>query len=479
VIRTRPPHRVIAAVLAAIAATAALISGCGSGVATALHSRLLSASDLPAGWSEVSTSPASVHTDAPCLSGLPAKPKGWSYATAAFVEGTSVPSLGELLATGLQAHHAWQNLDRAMARCRTATITIAGKKAPVSIQPLPLPRVAGTSSAYAWSFTFGGVRIGVDLVLFQAGKYTGYLTYSDLGPPAAATVTAFVGAAVTKAKTGSTTPVPGAVSIASAPIQTAHTKLGAVAYRTVGSGAPLLLITGYSGTMEGWDRRFADTLAQHHRVVIFDNAGVGHTQALPAPLTIDAMANQTSALITALGLNHPDVLGWSMGSMIAQALAVLHSSQVHRLILCASYPGNATTVRPAQAAIHALTSTSQQTVLNDIFPASQTAAQHTYLAAISSYPSAPAAPVGTVSAQGHAVDVWWAGRDPAGQQAATITAPTLIADGTADRLDPLANSHALARLIPRAKLILYPDAGHAFLFQDQTTFISLIESFLH
>ena len=88
--------------------------------------------------------------------------------------------------------------------------------------------------------------------------------------------------------------------------------------------------------MESWDRRFVDALAQRYHVVIFDNAGVGQTAALPAPLSIDAMANQTSALIAALGLGRPDVLGWSMGSMIAQALAVLHPDQVRRLVLCAS-----------------------------------------------------------------------------------------------------------------------------------------------
>jgi len=83
-----------------------------------------------------------------------------------------------------------------------------------------------------------------------------------------------------------------------------------------------------------------------------------------------------------------------------------------------------------------------------------------------------------VTAQGHAVDDWWAGRDPAGPQTAKIAVPTLIADGTADQLDPLANSRTLASLIPGAKLTLYPDAGHAFLFQDQTAFVPLIESFL-
>ena len=83
-----------------------------------------------------------------------------------------------------------------------------------------------------------------------------------------------------------------------------------------------------------------------------------------------------------------------------------------------------------------------------------------------------------MTAQGHAVDQWWAGSDPAGTQAAKIAVPTLIADGTVDQLDPLANSHTLASLIPGAKLTLYPDASHAFLFQDQTAFVPLIESFL-
>ena len=289
---------------------------------------------------------------------------------------------------------------------------------------------------------------------------------------------AFVTAAVTKAKTGSTPPVPDTVSIASAPVRIAHTRLGPVAYRAIGSGPPLVLITGYGGTMEGWDTSFVDALAQHYHVVIFDNAGVGQTQPLAGPLSIDAMANQTSALIAALGLRQPDVLGWSMGSMIAQALAVLHPAQVRRLVLCASYPGNGTALRPSQQAINALSSGNTQQVMADLFPPGQTAAQNTYLAAISSYPSAPGAPAGIVTAQGQAVVAWWNGTDPAGQMAATIAVPTLIADGTSDRLDPPANSSTLARLIPGSELTLYPDAGHAFLFQDQAAFIPVIEAFL-
>jgi pimeloyl-ACP methyl ester carboxylesterase len=116
-------------------------------------------------------------------------------------------------------------------------------------------------------------------------------------------------------------------------------------------------------------------------------------------------------------------------------------------------------------------------VMADLFPADQTDAQSTYSAAISSYPAAAPAPADTVAAQGTAVDEWWAGDDPAGTRTGTIGVPTLIADGTVDRLDPVANSDTLARLIPGATLQLYPDAGHAFLFQDQAAFVPLIESF--
>jgi alpha/beta hydrolase fold len=149
---------------------------------------------------------------------------------------------------------------------------------------------------------------------FDVGSYAGYLVYADLRPPPVATVKAFVDAAVAKATTGSTARIPDSVSVASVPVRIANTKLGTVAYRVVGTGPPLVLITGYSGTMEGWDRQFVDTLAQHYRVVTFDNAGIGRTQSLPAPRTIDAMANQTSALIDTLGLGRANVLGWSMAA---------------------------------------------------------------------------------------------------------------------------------------------------------------------
>jgi pimeloyl-ACP methyl ester carboxylesterase len=285
-------------------------------------------------------------------------------------------------------------------------------------------------------------------------------------------------AALSGCGSSSTPPSAAPVSIISVPVRTAATKLGTVAYRVLGSGPSLVLIMGYAGTMEVWDPRFIDDLATHFRVVIFDNAGVGRTQTLPPPLTIDAMANQTSALITSLHLGHPDVLGWSMGSMIAQALAVLHPGQVNRLALCASYPGAGTVARPSQTAIDALTNGNQPQLQADLFPRDRSLAYSAYAADTSAYPAAAPASSSTVAAQARAITEWWNGTDPAGKHTATISIPTLVADGTVDRLDPLSNSRTLTKLIPRSRLVLYPDAGHAFLFQDATAVAFASDAFL-
>jgi len=261
---------------------------------------------------------------------------------------------------------------------------------------------------------------------------------------------------------------PGTASVVSAPVRVAHTRLGAVGYRVVGSGPPLVLIIGAGWTMEDWDPRLVHALAQHNRVVMFDNSGVGRTAALPPPFTIDAMADQTSALIDTLGLGRPDVLGWSMGGMIAQDLAILHPAQVRRLVLCATFPGTGAAVVP---------SATVRQVSSD-FPANQVSAYDAFKAAISEYPAAPAASAAVKGAQALAMGDWWAGINAAGRKIASISVPTLIADGTDDQLDPVANDHILARLIPGARLVLYPDAGHGFLFQDGTPFASLVESFL-
>ena len=305
----------------------------------------------------------------------------------------------------------------------------------------------------------------------------GYLPVHDAGPRArwqarwhrTAPRVAAVGASLALAACGTTVSLtPGARAVVSAPVRVAHTRLGAVGYRVVGTGPPLVLIMGYGWTMEGWDPRLVHALARHDRVVMFDNSGVGRTRELPEPFSIDAMADQASAMMDALRLGRADVLGWSMGGMIAQALAVLHPGQVRRLVLCATYPGNGQAVMPSLAAIQA----------GSDFPANQAGAFDAFKAAISGYPSARAVSPGTKGIQNLAMANWRTGMDGAGRRTARISAPALVADGTDDQLDPVANDRILARNIRGARLVLYPDAGHGFLFQDWRRFADLIDSFL-
>jgi pimeloyl-ACP methyl ester carboxylesterase len=457
-------------VAAALLAPASAATAQTATNATTLTSRLLSLADLPTGWSPVprNTWETLQGTSSSCLSGL----SGSTLVSRAFVEGIAVPSLGEALLGGVQAKQEWQRFGAGLAGCRKATFVYKGTKEAGTVTPLAMPPLGRASAAYTLTITSAAFPVGVDIVLFHAAGYYGLLSYSWAGSALPSTVRAFARAAVTKAAHGSTVPVPNSVSIASAPVQVVHTALGTVAYRSIGNGAPLVMVNGWSATMEDWDPLLVDTLAERYRVITFDNAGTGRTQSLVAPMTIDEMADQTAALIKALHLGRPDILGWSMGTTVVQALAVLHPTAVRRLVLCAPYPGNGGVVLPPKAVLYAK---SDPTAL---FPANQSGAQTVYGAAISSYPKAPPASSGTDAAQLKALQQWWAGDDPTGHLVVKITAPTLLADGADDRLDPTANSHLLAGLIHGSKVMIYPDAGHAFLFQDYSAFATSVESFL-
>jgi pimeloyl-ACP methyl ester carboxylesterase len=289
-------------------------------------------------------------------------------------------------------------------------------------------------------------------------------------------------AKTTAAAPASTSPGPGAavrpVDVVDAPTRIARTAAGPVGYREVGTGSPVVLIMGLGGSMDDWQPAFVASLAADHRVVAFDNAGVGKTGALPAPLSITGMANQASALISALGLGRTAVLGWSMGGMIAQALAVLHPAQVSRLILAATQPGTGNALPVPAAAAAAVVSANPAAVLSVLFPPGQVRAEQAYAIGILRYPGFYQAPRAVTSAQGLAVQQWIAGKDPAGRQLGQLRLPTLVADGTLDQLDPVANDRLLADSVPGARLILYPGAGHAFLFQDLTSFLSVVKRFL-
>lgn len=143
----------VALVLALGVVVSVLVSGCGgSSTASRLQSRLLSVADLPAGWSSVAVSTSSVKvTDTSCLAHLAKSPKGWSHQTAAFVEGKSIPNLGEVLATGAQVGQAWDRFAAALASCRSALLQLGNTKVQATVHRLAFPRLGRASSAYGWA----------------------------------------------------------------------------------------------------------------------------------------------------------------------------------------------------------------------------------------------------------------------------------------------------------------------------------------
>ncbi|HEY1828543.1 MAG TPA: alpha/beta hydrolase [Acidimicrobiales bacterium] len=283
------------------------------------------------------------------------------------------------------------------------------------------------------------------------------------------------GSAAAGASTRATASVP---SVLTTPTQIAHTADGAVGYRELGKGSPIVLITGFGATMDEWTPALVDGLAAHHRVVLLDNAGIGDTASPPGTLTISAMAQQTSALITSLELGRTAVLGWSMGGLIAQALAVQDPKQVSKLVLAATQAGNghALPVPPAAAAL--INSANPLTVVSVLFPADHKASARAYVAAILQYTHFYQSSATVKEAQNFAIAAWFGGMVAEGREVGRLRLPTLVADGEKDRLDPVANDHQLANLIKGAQLVLYPDAGHGFLFQDTTTFVQRVDTLL-
>jgi pimeloyl-ACP methyl ester carboxylesterase len=267
-------------------------------------------------------------------------------------------------------------------------------------------------------------------------------------------------------------------NITAAHTRIAHTALGAVGYREIGRGPTLLMITGFSAGMDDWAPYFVDAVAKHFRIVVFDNAGIGRTATLGAPLSVPEMAAQTSALISTLGLGRCDVFGWSMGGLIAQSLAVTHRRQVRGLVLAATQAGTGKASPVPAAAQASLDTGNVAAVLSVLFPADQRAATRRYVAGILTYPGYYAASAGVRAEQQTAIDRWFAGDDASGHRLGQIRTPTLVADGTEDAINPVSNDRMLARLVHGAHLVLYPGAGHGFLFQDSGKFVSALTSFL-
>ena len=113
------------------------------------------------------------------------------------------------------------------------------------------------------------------------------------------------------------------------------------AYRDAGDGpVPLVMLQHFRGNLDSWDPALIDALASTRRVVTFDNAGVGGSTGT-TPNVIQQMAHDAITFITALELGQVDILGFSIGSFIAQETALARPAIVRRLILASSAPRGA------------------------------------------------------------------------------------------------------------------------------------------
>lgn len=115
------------------------------------------------------------------------------------------------------------------------------------------------------------------------------------------------------------------------------TKNGQVGYCKVGSGKPLVMLVGYSGTLFHWNRQFIVELSKYYTLYLIDNRLVGESRS-SNPVSIDGFAEDVHDFIIATGLNQPYIFGWSMGGVVAQRLAVLYANMVSKLILLSTVP---------------------------------------------------------------------------------------------------------------------------------------------
>jgi pimeloyl-ACP methyl ester carboxylesterase len=271
-----------------------------------------------------------------------------------------------------------------------------------------------------------------------------------------------------------------ALSAAVVPTQTARSGAQTFGYRSIGHGRPVVFIQGLSGTIDGWPPSFLDKVAARgHRVVVFDNEGIGRSTQRPGTLTIRRMAQDAARLIRALRLKRPDVVGWSMGGMIAQSLAVRSPRLVRRLVLLATAPGDGKAVAPDPAALALLESGDAAGLLGELFGSGEIATRDRYIAdLLRRFDFMPIAPPSVVEAQLTAAGQWMSGADPDGARVGAIRARALVGGGEQDRLLPVGNQRHLAQLIPHARLVTYADSAHGFFFQHDRDFVPRMIAFL-
>jgi pimeloyl-ACP methyl ester carboxylesterase len=258
------------------------------------------------------------------------------------------------------------------------------------------------------------------------------------------------------------------------------------AYRSLGSetGVPLLFLQHFMGTMDNWDPEITDPLSQSRPIILFDNAGVGRSEG-KTPDTVRGMAAHVLAFADALDLKTIDVLGFSLGGMVAQEIALQRPSLVRRLVLAGTGPEggeNMSMLKPELLAI--LQDPDWNTRVRKLFFSPTATSQAAGRAfekrqATRTIDKEPMSGQDVFTAQAAAIDAWeksFQGERFA--RLAQLESPTLVFNGNKDIMIPTRNSFLLSDHLPNAQLAIYPDSGHGALFQYSSRFVRLVTAFI-
>ncbi len=259
------------------------------------------------------------------------------------------------------------------------------------------------------------------------------------------------------------------------------------AYRRFGKsgGVPLVFNMHFTGTMDHWDPAVTDGFAKDREVILFDNAGISSSSG-EVPNSIEEMAADAAAFIKALGLTEVDVLGFSLGGLVAQTLAIAEPKPARRVVLVGAGPrsgeGMATLTPEAQEIFGATYEEPDNLWLRVHFSPSarSQAAGRDFLKRFRLRREGrdPEVSEKAAAAQLEALGKWGALRENPYEYLKKLTQPTLIVNGGADVIIYTVNSFILQQNIPNAQLILYPDANHGSLYQYPELFVRHASLFL-
>jgi pimeloyl-ACP methyl ester carboxylesterase len=251
-----------------------------------------------------------------------------------------------------------------------------------------------------------------------------------------------------------------------------------------GGGVPLVLLQHFRGNLDNWDPALIDALASARPVITFDNAGVGGSTG-STPDTVAQMARDAIAFLTALDLDVVDLLGFSIGSFVAQQIALVRPGLVRRLVLASSAPQGAAAMHGwAPEVIGAVGNpqTLPDQYLDVFFARSETSRQAGQQAMKRMYARTqdrdPATTWATRLAQYDAVCAWGIPDHALLQRVSGLKMRVFIANGDSDPMIRPHYSYLLAGLIPQAKVKIYPDSAHGFLFQYHQEFAADVDEFL-